>query len=68
MNYDRPWYKLDKLGWPIETFKGKPIKSFLRIIIQNFRKLFSDNDLHPKVSKGGVNNYPTIPRPPKSQS
>jgi hypothetical protein len=29
----------DALGWPIETFKGKPVKSAIRIICQNIRKV-----------------------------
>lgn len=33
------WWKKDRLGWPIETFKNKPIKSFLRIVCQNIRKI-----------------------------
>lgn len=35
-----PWYKRDEFGRPIETFKGKPFKSAVRIIFQNFRKIF----------------------------
>ncbi len=34
-----PWYLKDSLGWPIETFKGRPVTSFLRIICQNIRKV-----------------------------
>ena len=34
-----PWWHKDKLGWPIETFKGKPVKSAIRIICQNIRKI-----------------------------
>ena len=33
-----PWL-MDGNGWPIERFKGNPIKSFVRVIIQNFRKI-----------------------------
>lgn len=33
------WWRKDKHGWPIETFKGKPVKSAVRIIFQNIRKL-----------------------------
>lgn len=36
---DLPWYKKDRYGWPIEVYKGKPIKSFIRIIFKNFRKI-----------------------------
>lgn len=34
-----PWYRKDKLGWPIETYEGKPFKSFVRIMFQNIRKV-----------------------------
>lgn len=34
-----PWWRKDTLGWPIETFKGKPVKSAIRIICQNIRKV-----------------------------
>lgn len=34
-----PWWKKDKRGWPITTFKDKPVKSTLRIVLQNIRKL-----------------------------
>jgi hypothetical protein len=34
-----PWYRKDKYGWPIETYKGKPFKSFVKIICQNIRKI-----------------------------
>ena len=34
-----PWWRKDALGWPIETFAGKPAKSALRIICQNVRKV-----------------------------
>jgi hypothetical protein len=33
------WWRKDALGWPIETFKGKPVKSAIRIICQNIRKV-----------------------------
>ena len=36
---DLPWYRKDKLGWPIETFKNKPVKSFIRLVLQNIRKI-----------------------------
>lgn len=36
---DLPWYRKNKLGWPIETYKNKPFKSFIRIICQNIRKI-----------------------------
>lgn len=35
---DVPWWRKDKYGWPIETFKGKRLKSFTRIFLQNLRK------------------------------
>ena len=38
---DLPWYRKDKLGWPIETYKGKPFKSLIRIVCQNIRKVLS---------------------------
>lgn len=34
-----PWWRKDKLGWPITTFKNKPVKSAVRIILQNIKKL-----------------------------
>ena len=34
-----PWWRKDALGWPIATFKGKPVKSAIRIICQNIRKV-----------------------------
>lgn len=33
-----PWM-MDPNGWPIERFKGKPIKSFVRVVLQNVRKI-----------------------------
>jgi|688.fasta_scaffold1347136_2 hypothetical protein len=33
-----PWYRKDKLGWPIETSENKPIRSFIRLVLQNIRK------------------------------
>ena len=38
MNKELPWWRKTALGWPIETYKGKPVKSFFRLIIQNIRK------------------------------
>lgn len=39
-DYDHlPWYRKDRLGWPIETVKSKPIKAFIRIVCQNIRKI-----------------------------
>ena len=32
-------WRTDKHGWPIETYIGKPVKSAVRIIIQNVRKV-----------------------------
>lgn len=34
-----PWWRKDKFGWQIETYKGKRFKSFVRIVFQNIRKL-----------------------------
>jgi len=34
-----PWWRKDKLGWPIETFRGHPFHSFIRLICQNIRKI-----------------------------
>jgi len=34
-----PWWKKDKNGWPIETFKGQPLSSLIRIVCQNIRKV-----------------------------
>ncbi len=34
-----PWWRKDRYGWPIETFKGKPVKSAMRLLFQNIRKL-----------------------------
>jgi hypothetical protein len=34
-----PWWRKDKLGWPIETIEGRPIRNFIRIICLNIRKL-----------------------------
>ena len=34
-----PWYLVDRFGWPIERFKDKPFKSFMRIVCQNIRKI-----------------------------
>jgi len=40
-----PWWRKDSLGWPIETFKEKPVKSAIRIICQNIRKvIYKPND------------------------
>lgn len=33
-----PWWKKDAQGWPIETFRGKPITNFFRYIFINIRK------------------------------
>lgn len=34
-----PWWRRGLGGWPIETYRGKPFKSALRIVLQNIRKL-----------------------------
>lgn len=49
-----PWWRKDSLGWPIETFKGKPVKSAIRIICQNIRKVICK----PNTTMSG-------PMPPK---
>lgn len=36
---DLPWWKKDKYGWPIETIKGRPVSGFVRIVLQNIRKI-----------------------------
>lgn len=33
-----PWL-IDRHGWPIEKFKGKPVKSLVRVVVQNLRKI-----------------------------
>jgi len=33
------WWQKDKNGWPIEQTVGHPFSNFIRIIIQNIRKL-----------------------------
>lgn len=33
------WWKKDRFGWPIETYRGKPFKSFIRLVFQNIRKI-----------------------------
>lgn len=38
-NMTTPWYRRDRYGWPIDTFKGKPFQSFMRILCQNIRKI-----------------------------
>lgn len=34
-----PWWRKDRYGWPIETYIGKPVKSAIRILCQNIRKI-----------------------------
>ena len=34
-----PWWRKDKYGWPIETVKDHLIKSWVRILCQNIRKI-----------------------------
>ena len=34
-----PWWRKDKYGWPIETVKDHLIKSGVRILCQNIRKI-----------------------------
>lgn len=35
-----PWYKKDRFGWPIETIKDQPFKSFIRLVCKNIRKVY----------------------------
>lgn len=35
-----PWWRKDYYGWPIETYVGKPIKSFCRLVCINLKKPF----------------------------
>ena len=39
MNKELPWWRKTALGWPIETYEGKPVKSFFRLVLQNIRKV-----------------------------
>ena len=34
-----PWYRRDSYGWPIETIQGRPVHNFIRIVLQNIRKV-----------------------------
>lgn len=34
-----PWYLKDSDGWPIERIKGRPVFNYIRILVQNFRKM-----------------------------
>jgi len=34
-----PWWRKDKYGWPIETVKDHLIKSWVRVLCQNIRKI-----------------------------
>ncbi len=34
-----PWYMKDKYGWPIERPIDRPIFSFVRVVVQNIRKV-----------------------------
>jgi len=54
-----PWWHKDALGWPIESFKGKPVKSAIRIICQNIRKvIFKPNDLRQPPLPADGNTTP----------
>ncbi len=33
------WWRKDRFGWPIETYKDRPFKSFVRLVFQNIRKV-----------------------------
>ncbi len=35
----KPFWRVDKFGFPIDTFKGAPIRSVVRIVLQNIRKM-----------------------------
>lgn len=34
-----PWYKKGHDGWPIELLQGKPVRNFVRLLLQNIKKL-----------------------------
>lgn len=34
-----PWWRTDGLAWPIETYRGRPVRSALRAVCQNIRKV-----------------------------
>lgn len=34
-----PWWRRDNHGWPIERYMGRPVKSFVRMVCQNIRKI-----------------------------
>ena len=34
-----PWYRKDKYGFPIETVEGERFGTFVRILLQNIRKI-----------------------------
>jgi len=56
-----PWWRKDALGWPIETFKGKPVNSAIRIICQNIRKvIFKPN--RAMTTPTNPNPTPTQPQ------
>lgn len=38
--FEKPWFLVDKEGWPIELVEGRRLKSFTRILVQNIRKIF----------------------------
>lgn len=35
-----PFWLIDKHGFPIERFSGRPVKSAFRVFLQNVRKVF----------------------------
>jgi hypothetical protein len=34
-----PWWRKDKLGWPIELNRDRHVHNFIRIVCQNIRKI-----------------------------
>ncbi len=37
VNRERRFYYLDRLGWPIETIKGRPVVNFIRLLVHTRR-------------------------------
>ena len=40
---------VDKLGWPVETIKGRPVLNFLRILIHTAR--IRRGKFHPTITR-----------------
>lgn len=38
MSTHYPWWRKDRHGWPIEYITGRPVRNFVRTILQNVRK------------------------------